>query len=382
MTEQPQPRTDAGRYSFKQQGAPTIELSGVMPLPDLPASVGTPEVGFYFEEGKAVTHVAVGGSTMKFWKDEDGEVTNSVESGTTTAGEDAPWGHIREYADFEQTRTWAEAVHARIETVTSGMDGNDIDQEYGPIIDFATGVADDQQSEADIAPAPESTAEKLADLTSGLAVKDTHLDAEELELDGQKRELGNRRNRLAGARAASAILTELPNAATLSYTRHPIEGAVELNEIRDATGKAIFRAEEVARPLYADLATTRRRGIIQRAVDGLKNQDHNLLPGVSSHGVKNSGYSEELNLAAAIDDGLQVLDADDLTPEQASAQRTDAALSHWVQSHDHLQEAVRDMFTDMRHHAKRNGIDLDDAFRKSQAVFLEETNDPTFKEGF
>lgn len=141
MTEQIQPR-DRGRYSFKQQGAPTIELNGATPLPELPASVGTPEVGFYFEADKAVTHVTVGGSTMKFWKDDDGEVTNSTESGPTVSGEEAPWGHIPEYDDYEQTRTWAEAVHGRIETATSGMDANGIDQAYGPIIDFATGQND------------------------------------------------------------------------------------------------------------------------------------------------------------------------------------------------------------------------------------------------
>ena len=141
-TEQTQPR-DRGRYSFKQQGAPTIELGGgETPLPPLPESVGTPEVSFDFNDaGKLETHVTVGGSTLSFWKDDmDGETTNSIESGNSDYDE-APWSGIQEMEDFQQARTWAEAVHERIEGATSQVmeDATGREEAREAILAFATG---------------------------------------------------------------------------------------------------------------------------------------------------------------------------------------------------------------------------------------------------
>jgi hypothetical protein len=375
MTDQFQPRTDAGKYSFKQQGAPTIELGGATPLPELPASVGTPEVGFYYRANTPITHVTVGESTMEFWTDDDGEITNSIESGPTTDGEDAPWGHIPEYADFEQTRTWAEAVHGRIETSISRMDGEAVDGEYGAIIDFATGArpAGEPQS-------PEVLHAKRTELAAALAAQEHEWDTEESELEDKRRDLDQRRARLAGARAASAVLAELPNAATLAYTRSPVFGSMDFDEVRNADGAVIFGSEDVARPFYADLAVTRRRGIIERAVSGLKDPDRGQLPDPAAQGITAAGTKEELNLAAAIDDGLAVLAAAEPTPEQSAAARATTALSSYDADEDD-ETRLKDLFTDLRHYADSRGIDLHEVMDASYSNYLHEKNDPAFKEG-
>lgn len=159
MTEQTQPR-DHGRYSFKQQGAPTIELGGgEAPLPPLPDSAGIPEVSFDFSDaGKLETHVAVGGSTLSFWKDDmDGETTNSIDSGNFEV-DTAPWAHIQDMEDFQQARTWGESVHERVEGATSQILESAVqsDDARSSIIAFATGRA----AEAGDDPTPENASTK------------------------------------------------------------------------------------------------------------------------------------------------------------------------------------------------------------------------------
>lgn len=112
-------------------------------LPVLPASAGTPEVTFDFSiDGKLETHVTVDGSTMSFWNDDMAdEITNSIESGPGGEGEAAPWSNIAEYDDFEKTRTWAEAVHERLDGATYQVLNTAVadDTARSSIINFATG---------------------------------------------------------------------------------------------------------------------------------------------------------------------------------------------------------------------------------------------------
>jgi hypothetical protein len=112
-------------------------------LPELPASVGTPEVTFGFDvDGKLETRVTVDGSTMAFWNDDIAdEVTNTIESGHSGEGEIAPWSNIAEYDDFEKTRTWAESVHERIDGTTFHLlaDATASNETRKAIIAFATG---------------------------------------------------------------------------------------------------------------------------------------------------------------------------------------------------------------------------------------------------
>lgn len=144
-----------------QGGRVDLHESSFGSLPELPASVGHPEVTFDFnDDGKLETHVTVGGSTMSFWFDEMAdEITNSVEAGSSEDGEDAPWSNIAEYSDWEQTRTWAEAVHERVDGATYRVLNTAVDN--GPtrdsIVDFATGRLNDRSE-----PTPEESSNKRA----------------------------------------------------------------------------------------------------------------------------------------------------------------------------------------------------------------------------
>jgi hypothetical protein len=112
-------------------------------LPELPASVGTPEVAFSYDiDGNLETRVTVGGSTMAFWNDTMAdEITNTIESGHSGEGDIAPWSNIADYDDFEKTRTWAESVHERIDGATFGVmaDATSSEATQKAIIAFATG---------------------------------------------------------------------------------------------------------------------------------------------------------------------------------------------------------------------------------------------------
>lgn len=131
-----------------QGGLVDLHESSFGSLPELPASVGQPEVTFDFnDDGKLETHMTVDGSTMSFWFDEMAdEVTNSVEAGSSEEGRDAAWSSIADYDDWEKTRTWAEAVHERVDGATYRVLNTAV--ENGPtrdsIVDFATGRLNDR----------------------------------------------------------------------------------------------------------------------------------------------------------------------------------------------------------------------------------------------
>jgi hypothetical protein len=129
--------------SFK--GSIELRESQFGSLPELPASVGTPEVTFGYDiDGNLETRVTVDGSTMAFWTDPmREEITNTIESGHSGEGEIAPWSTIATYDDFEKTRTWAESVHERIDGATFGVlaDATTSTETSKAIVAFATGHA-------------------------------------------------------------------------------------------------------------------------------------------------------------------------------------------------------------------------------------------------
>ncbi|HEX9086146.1 MAG TPA: hypothetical protein VF867_01305 [Arthrobacter sp.] len=133
------------------QGQASLDPSSYPDLPALPASVGIPEVSFSFsDEGKLETDVKIHGTTMSFWRDEmTGDVANTADDGHTQEGEFAPWSGIAEYEDFEQARTWAEAVHERVEGATEEILENAVqtDEARKAIINFATGRPTEEAAE-------------------------------------------------------------------------------------------------------------------------------------------------------------------------------------------------------------------------------------------
>ena len=143
------------------QGSIDLRESAFQSLPELPASVGTPEVAFdYSDTGKLETHVTVDGSTVSFWGDDlTGDIANTIDNGYTPEGEDAPWGHIPEYDDFQRLRTWGESVHQRIDGATYRLvaDASSADETRKAIINFATG-----HGEPAAKPTPEQAAAKRA----------------------------------------------------------------------------------------------------------------------------------------------------------------------------------------------------------------------------
>jgi hypothetical protein len=132
------------------QGHAQLNPAGYATLPELPASVGTPEVSFSFSDaGKLETHVTIDGSTLTFWTDDmDDEVTNAIENGNSEFDE-APWSNIASMEDFQAARTWGESVHERVESATTQIAESAVESEQAraSIIAFATGRQADGPAE-------------------------------------------------------------------------------------------------------------------------------------------------------------------------------------------------------------------------------------------
>jgi len=111
---------------------------------------------------------------MSFWRDEmTGDVGNTIDNGNAPEGEDAPWAGIAEYEDFEQARTWAEAVHERVEGATAEILESAVqsDESRTAIVNFATGRATETAGES-----PARAARRRAEAV--LAAADTGDDVE------------------------------------------------------------------------------------------------------------------------------------------------------------------------------------------------------------
>lgn len=224
--------------------------------------------------------------------------------------------------------------------------------------------------------------ERLSDLNTALAGANASWEAEKAELNSRSEDMTTRRRRLAGARTAARLLEEFPYADTLYYTRDPQSGITTFRCLEDKNGYTLCDDEDMDRPAHTlNPKEMDKRVAVRQAVRSLTGATQ--PPGHEAQGITVHGDSEQLHLPTAVDDALAILDEDeDLTPEQASAERMDAAMGQWLESDDYRQEAVRDMLTDLRHYADRHGIDLDRALNRSYTVYLQESHDPAFKEGF
>lgn len=223
--------------------------------------------------------------------------------------------------------------------------------------------------------------ERLAEVNAALAVNRSHWSAETEQLRQEDLERRQRRGRLAGVRSAALILNSLPEADVLSYIRNPVTGTTALDEIRDVEDNVIYSTDDLDGPVSRGLfhQEAERRAAVREAVRLLQGTER--PPEYDAQGITVHSNHERLHLATALEDGLGVLEAEELTPEQASAQRVKAALSHWSEAGDDPQATLRDLLTDLRHHAAANNLDLGQALDGSYQVFLEEHNDPAFKEG-
>lgn len=237
-------------------------------------------------------------------------------------------------------------------------------------------------AEADLSiGAPDTLFERLGDVTLRLAEDEVRWEAEKARLAAESEARTIRRRRLAGARAASRLLSSFPGAVSVTYSRDPRNGLVAMESIDDHNGQPIYTAEDSIRGILPgnhreqDRRVSSRQGVRQ-LMGTTPPPDH----GAQGITILDDGR-ERLHLQTALDDGLDFLEAEELTPDKAAAQRVEAALSQWNDQGEDLHTRVRDMLTDLRHFATAYEIDLGEAFDHSYEVFLEEHHDPAFKEG-
>jgi hypothetical protein len=229
-----------------------------------------------------------------------------------------------------------------------------------------------------------STFERLGAVTSLLAADEIRWESEKAQLAVDSEARTTRRRRLAGARAATKLLAQFPSAATVTYTRDPHNGIVTMDSIEDNEGYTLYNADDMAKGVLPgnsrDISrrVAARQGV--RQLMGTTPPPRHADQGITV--LEAGGGTERLNLQTALDDGLAFLEAEELTPAQASVQRVETALGQWNDPGEDAQTRVRDMLTDLRHYAAANDIDLGHALDRSYEVFSEEHNDPAFKEGF
>lgn len=188
--------------------------------------------------------------------------------------------------------------------------------------------------------------------------------------------------RIAGVRAASLILDRIPEADVLWYTHNPARGIGRLDQLRDGSGRVIYSGDDMDYPVSRTRQPkeAERRAAVREAVRLLAGPY--VPPEHDAQGASAHLKHERLHLPTFLEYGPQVLDAEDLTPAQSSAQRMNATLSHWTETGGDPQTTMRDLLTDLRHYAAANNLDLGQALDGSYKVFLEEHSDPAFKEGF
>jgi antitoxin (DNA-binding transcriptional repressor) of toxin-antitoxin stability system len=228
-----------------------------------------------------------------------------------------------------------------------------------------------------------SASEQIAQVTAALVNFDARWETEKADLAAQSEAHTQRRRRFSGARTASRLLKDFPDAVTMTYTRDPLNGLITMESIEDANDYTLFDASEMDGSAFAGSPDeVRRKVAVRQSVRRLSGAT--LPPEHAAQGitVQESHGTETIHLPTALADGYAQLEAEELTPEQTSAQRIQAALSHWDETDDDPQTTMRDLLTDLRHHAAANGLDLGEALDGSYKVFLEEHNDPAFKEGF
>lgn len=229
---------------------------------------------------------------------------------------------------------------------------------------------------------PGTASEKVTQVTAALANFDARWEVEKAELAAQSEAHAQRRRRLSGSRTACRLLKDFPDAVTMTYTRDPLNGMTTMESIEDASGYTLFDDSEMDGSAFAGSEEEVRRKVAvresTRRLTGKSLPPEHAAQGIT---VQESHGTETIHLPTALEDGYLQLEAEDLTPEQASAQRMEAALSHWDETDGDPQTTMRDLLTDLRHYAAAHDLDLGEALDGSYQVFLEEHNDPAFKEG-
>lgn len=229
---------------------------------------------------------------------------------------------------------------------------------------------------------PGTPGERVALVTAALVSFDARWESEKTELAAQSEAHAQRRRRLSGARAACRLLEDFPDAATMTYTRDPLNGIITMESIDNANGYTLFDDSEMDGSPYGGSAEeVRRKVAVRQSVNRLIGKTPPPEHAAQGITVEESHGTETIDLRAALEDGYLQLEAEDLTPQQASAERMKAALSNWDETDDDPQTTMRDLLTDLRHYAAAHDLDLGEALDGSYRVFVEEHNDPAFKEG-
>ncbi|MET4143788.1 hypothetical protein [Arthrobacter sp. UYCo732] len=227
-----------------------------------------------------------------------------------------------------------------------------------------------------------TTSEQLETVTALLTVDEARWEEQKAQRASQSEARTTRRRRLSGVRAAAQLIAEFPDAAYVDYTRDPINGITTLESIEDSEGYTLYDAKDMDGPVFAGNDRDSRRRIAARQGVG-KLRGVNPPPNHTDQGISvREGDTERIHLPTALEDGLVLLEAEQLSPQQLSEQRVTEAMTNWSDTDEEPQTMVRDMLTDLRHYAAANNIDLGQALDGSYQVFLEEHHDPAFKEGF
>jgi hypothetical protein len=87
-------------------------------LPEYPAELDAPVVGFDFNDGRVETNIWVDGKAVTFWEGSDGDSYNSL-LGDGTFGQTSASGWSE--ATDEAFAEWGTAVHQRIDSATYGV---------------------------------------------------------------------------------------------------------------------------------------------------------------------------------------------------------------------------------------------------------------------
>lgn len=153
---------------------------------------------------------------------------------------------------------------------------------------------------------------KLAQVKDALAADRTTWSAKREALRQEELAGITQRRRLAGVQAAALILDKFPSAEVLLYTRNEVTGTTTFDELRDVYNATIYSADDLIASAYRGRHTEdgERREAVRDAV--------RLLGGTSqppehdAQGITVHSNHEQLHLPTALQDGLDVLEGEDL----------------------------------------------------------------------
>jgi hypothetical protein len=153
---------------------------------------------------------------------------------------------------------------------------------------------------------------KLAKAKTALAADRTAWSTKREALRKEELARDKQRRRLAGVQAATLILDQFPSADVLSYTRNEVTGTTDLVEIRDDRDGILYTRDDLDGPVpraYREEEGQRRAA----ALDAVRHlRGTSLPPEHAAQGITVDGRHEQLHLATALEDGIEVLEGEDL----------------------------------------------------------------------